>query len=928
MTQLYHNATGNLTKDLDDSEMYDYLDSNEYEFDEEEVPIHIADPEKPEGLGQIRLMGREDARQYVLNGWGTYKDPEALDHWLNKYDYQDYEGTAAALGAAGALSFGVIPGAMGLMDEKYARIMDANPGYMMASDILTTIAAIALAPETGLASTAALGGPASRLGLKTLIKQAKKAPFRSLTAPNIARQLGGEAEERVGKWLLKDAAQDQLEKSAWRGILPRAAGLGTEALMYSAGYGLPQAIDDKLDGRSWGDVATSYGLQMGMGTALGIAIPGVLHGVGGVGLKTFEGIRKAGAYPVKLMMDSVLAKDIARTIAKGGAAMNPDTMFADPQKAISIAERFTTAHLKKSAARQMAKFSSQVEKMVKKTADFLKDALENQKLINAADQTGHALVVVKKWISAAPADADGAANPFVLADQMLNGNFASKETGVSTGFLGNLREQTQRLLAKAEGEYTPLDLTKTGTRVRHQAATELEAIIEDINVIENTILDWVRRIPLVGRLSQGGAATIDQAHIAFQRWLNEPTQAGALSQLHEWSKRYGQSTGNMKPEQLFVLAHLALDDWKFSADFVNSSTGKLSQGSVDFISDVFVKLERLSARVHSSVTDGPIQPDSFTEAWADSVKDQLTEVLSNTGKTWSVGGVGPTAFGHMAKKKAYINSLLRARGEQHKRLIDKFAVSVEDFPDANRIDFGKVEGMLRGINHSDKDHAANVLYRYSAKNLEIYKYLKDNFDLGGLRQQVIDAVPTARNARDSTKHHIDLMKNEMKDALEWAAIMNADNKLALSAGNRSIMPWSIGAGAAFGLGASAMGLDPETSIAIGVAAGGGKYMYDGMVSPGRAMANINKFFIAGNEFDEFITGQVNRYFTWLNKAGKYPRQPRLAYVGPGDDGKIGRYSSIFTSKFIAEYVTGKKMKKQIVEGKTMFSGKLESYEEE
>ena len=83
---------------------------------------------------------------------------------------------------------------------------------------------------------------------------------------------------------------------------------------------------------------------------------------------------------------------------------------------------------------------------------------------------------------------------------------------------------------------------------------------------------------------------------------------------------------------------------------------------------------------------------------------------------------------------------------------------------------------------------------------------------------------------------------------------------------------------------------------------------DAMSSPGRAMAQMHKFFVAADKFDQFFTEQVDRYFSWLNKvspvSGPVPagdRINRLAYHGPGS-GDMGRYPSILTSKYVAEYV--------------------------
>tara|TARA_R100001480_G_scaffold153987_1_gene158110 strand:+ start:3472 stop:6177 length:2706 start_codon:yes stop_codon:yes gene_type:complete len=898
VTQLYNSETGDYTEDLDDVQLWKHLDSGNYEFDEgeggDQVPIHIVDPEKPEGLGRIHLMKKGDAKEYVLNGWGSYKNPEEVNHWLNKKEYGDREGTAAALGVAGALSLGIIPNAMALYDKEYAGIMDANPGWMIGSDILATIAALALAPASGGATLPAAGGAAGRLGLKTLLKQAKKAPFRSLTAPNIVSHLGGEMEGRVGAALLKNAAEEQLKSSAWRGLLPRAAGLGTEAFVYSMGYGLPQAIDDKLEGRSWSEVATSYGFQAGMGTFLGIAIPTAFYGTGGAALKTFQGLRKASVAPLKWTLGAATARNMAKTIADGAADMNPDTIYSKVDKKFNVIEKFTTAHLEKSASKQMNAFSAQLNKMVKKTTELMGGEFDNHELIKSIDQGGHLPSRIKKWVEHIPASRSGSADPWVMADQMLNGNFAKKDEGLSHGLIHELRRLTKTLPEAIK------------------SSPEIEGVFNDLDIIENSILDWVRKITLKTfnpkartGVGPGGYTTTSPVAFAtnkFRAWHNMPSRSGQLQKFEEHIKKYRKHGPGMTDEQQIIVAHLAIDDWKHHGNsLINQKTGKLSKDSVDFISDTFVKLEKLSGRVHA--TRGAAAND-IAERWADSFTRQVTEVLSNTGETWAIEG-GPTAFGAASWYKSQANRMLRSRSEQHKKLVDKFHTPDVDFPDVTEVDPNRVESLLRGINHGDKEHAANMILAYARKNFELLNYLKHNYDIRGYEDAVKKAVTTTRMSKFEISKHLDLMKNKMADALEWSAIMNADNKLAMAAGNRSIMPWSIGTGAALGAGTAALGAGALPALGVGVATGASKYMYDSMANPGRAMAGINKFFTATNKFDEFITGEVNRYFMWLNRVGKAEGTSRLTYIGPGSD-KYGRYPRVFTSRAIADYVTEEK----------------------
>ena len=108
----------------------------------------------------------------------------------------------------------------------------------------------------------------------------------------------------------------------------------------------------------------------------------------------------------------------------------------------------------------------------------------------------------------------------------------------------------------------------------------------------------------------------------------------------------------------------------------------------------------------------------------------------------------------MSKKKAFVNSLLRARDVQHQKLTDKFAVSVEQFPDANRIDLGKVETLLRNINHADKEHSAKMLLEYARKNKALFDYFKKNYDMSrtdlapGLPGAIDDALSVAKEGKE------------------------------------------------------------------------------------------------------------------------------------------------------------------------------------
>ena len=623
-----------------------------------------------------------------------------------------------------------------------------------------------------------------------------------------------------------------------------------------------------------------------------------------------------------------MAKNAMQKISEGAADMNPDTIYSRAGRKLNMVEALTTAHLDKSAGKQMRDFSSQLGKMVEKTVKLMGGEFDNHKLIKSIDQAGHLPSVVKKWVKQTPVRRSGSANPFVLADQMLNGNFGRKETGLSAGLIPELRRRTQKL--------PPL--------VRDSA--EMQGVLGDLDILENNILEWVRKMTLK-EFNPGALAGVTDTRAGFAKaakkfdsWLRKPARKTQLKSFEEWIKKYAKYGPGMTAEQHIIVAHLAIDDWMHHGNaLVNQKSGLLSKASVDFIADTFVQLEQLSARVHA--TRGAATASDITESWAKDFTRQITEVLSNTGETWSVRG-GPTAFGYASLKKNEANRLLRGRSEQHKILWDKFHSPDKDFPDAGKIDPGKVEGLLRNINYGEKEHAADMLGAYANKNFELLNYLKAHYDISGfigkeLKESAINkAVKESRGAKLEIKNHLKLMKTDMADALEWAAIMNADNKLSMAVANRGLMPWSIGTGAAVGLGAAALGLGTGGAAALGAVAGVGRAgqmavrgAYDAMSNPGRAMASIDKFFIAANKGEEFITGETNRYFTWLNKVGKDPGTSRLVYEGPGGD-KYGRYPAIFSalsSKYIADYVSGKR--ETVVAGELVpWAGELESYAEE
>ena len=925
--------------EVDDNDIYDYLRSGRYDFADEETAIHVTDKEDPEGLGIANFMSREDAKRYVLQGAGSYMNEKAVSEYRTKRDYGNREGTAAALGAAGALSVGVIPAIAGLVSDEAAGIMDANPGWMLGSDILTTIAALALSPATG-GATGAAGAPAmarllaktpmGKKGAESLLKSAGK--LAKHLPPHLVDKFGKGVQTKMGMKLLGEAAEEQLKKSGVRGLAARMGGMGAEALVYSAGYSLHDVVKDYKKDREWGEIATNYLYNVGVGTGLGLAIPGVFLGAPIAAAGIAKGGKKLASMPINWVFDSKAADNALDAIAKGHDNMYVESQFGKAADQINIKQTFQELRNREGAHKQAAIFATKLDDMVSRTTNFMGRATEFQKEIRKYSDLGHAKSTVSEAIGISEKfkGQPGEASTIVMLEKLLNGNFTFNNTSVSRGLLDVLRNDTLEFLRKGDRTLS-IDLggmDGTGSfeeviRIGQQGQDELRAIVREIDGIRDFSSKFIKR--LLGT----------DAHSIGKKWMDKGTKEGAAR-----AENLRQHLSRL-PD--YDIDGITIDN-QLVAVAMNIPEIRNNIFS-DFNAEVFVRLERLSERVHRMIPGGLLTPDPASEHFVKKMADQINQqFLTEKGEVWGkeISG-GLSMFGKMSDHKRRANTLLRKRQAGHDKVMSKFSEVTPGFPDAREISPGKVEGTLRTLHHENSERQLRVFEEYVDSNIELLKWFKGNANFSGgksdpWKKDIAIQLAEAIKMKNQIMEVNSYVKRNIGKAMRWSAVLDSEAKQAMTLGNRGLIPY-IGTGAlASGLGYAVAG--PVGGALAGTASLAGRYAYDLMSTPGRALANMQKFFAASDAFDDFIGGQVERYFLWLNRAKKgvtkemkeaaKARAPetnwksaedydlsdlvnhspldrmvsgRLMYTGPGSE-STGRFPSVLSSRFIAQYVTG------------------------
>ena len=885
---------------VDDKDLYKYLDSGLYDF-ADKTAVHVVDKENPSGLGKANLMSPADAKRYIIKGAGSYMNEERISAYKDrrkKERYADREGTAAALGAAGALTFGVAPAVAGLFSDEASGIMEANPNWMLGSDIMTTIAALALSPATG-GATAAAGSPAllrllsktpmGKAGARSLIDNAAK--YTKYMAPHLADKFGKSFQTSIGKRLLGEAAEEQLKKAGARGLVARMGGMGAEALVYSAGYSLHDVVNDYKKEREWEDIGLSYLHNVGLGTAIGVAIPGVFMGtpmVAGKLLSAGKQITEAslGTMPVSWAMNSKTMKDAVKSIAKGHENMYVESMWGPKKDQLDYAATAESIIRRQGATKAAKEYAKRITPLTSKTADYAKTIVDNRPKIKGFSQLPHKKTLVDRKLMEVRKTEFGivttkrASSP-LLAERLLNGNSLvatemygalKKDEVISEGFLQVLKGRTLGLMADNQKRV----LRPSGYKqFQVEAEKELNGILFDINSIKNLTNSYVSKLANTEVITNQGRSRIANL-------VGEAVSDNRTIQQDYIARYMREASGNR------VLS------------------GRLQ---VDFNSAVFTALEKLSARIHKSTTrGGPVSETVESQKWAKIMKDHLDNFLTEKGNVWEKGASGNmfSMFGEMSSHKLRLSDLLNIRNTQHDEIISRFGTKLEERPDILRMDKGKIESILRSQNYTEADSTWKFLEEYASTNEKIFKHFDHSIDFdqyGGLAREIKDLVSRLNQSSKDIKNEIiennKFIEDEMRPALRFSAVLDAEAKQAMATPDRGLLPY-LGTGA-LASGAGYMVAGPVGAGVAGAASLAGRYAYDAMANPAKSLAQMHKFFAATDAFDEFIDSQVERYFKWVNTASE--RSGRLAYDGPGSDNS-GRYSSILGSRFIAEYVSG------------------------
>jgi len=889
------NTQTNAIGEVDDDDLYDYLDSGIYEFASDETPIHVADPEDWEGLGQASYMNRLDAKRYILQRAGTYMSDDRLNEFRNKRDYGDSEVAAAALGASGALTFGLAPAFAGLVSDKAAGIMEANPNWMLGSDIMTTIAALALAPATSGASAAAGSGAALRLLAKTpLGKKGAESLLRNAgaigrhTAPHLANKFGKGVQGKIGRKLLGEAAEDQLKKAGMRGLTARMGGMGAEALLYSAGYSLHDVVKDFKKDREWDEIASSYAQNVGVGTLIGLAIPGVFMGTPMLAGKTLSSAKKFAAMPVNWAFDSKFADDVLDMIAKGHDDMYIESKFGEAADKINIKQMITSLRNRSGAHKEAKEYSKTIPRLVGQVTSMLDRSTKLSEFMGKMRQKPHNKAIIKSSILAGGEGRMDSASSLLLANNLVVGNKALQNEQVSGGFLYDLMDRTKVLLASGRKGFTSERFNpKTNMveevyeKISAQGEQELKGVLSDVEGLIGLVDGYAKRhIGTIDAVTRKVNAS-RSASEGFKRYLSRH----ADSNLPNW-------TDTQK-----IIASAMPDD----------SMRKSIKRSVDFNTEVFFRLENLSARIHRTMPEGALQEGLHNETWRTGLKDLITDFLTESGKVWSPNS-NQTMFGRMSKYKKNFNALLVARTGQEETLVKNFFVPLEKFPSKKRVERARVEATLRTLHRADAESLLKHLDEYADNNVKILRWIKKNINYTTASEDLMGEGPmdiiASLDEASLIKKTLETLRNKldggMRKTLEWSAVLNSEAKQAQALPNRGIMPY-LGTGALASAAGYAVG-GPVGAAAAGAATLGSRYAYDAMANPSKALASMQKFFAASDAFDSLIEKQVERYMTWVNTAGK-SKAGRLQYNGPGSDSS-GRYSRVLSSRFIADYVSG------------------------
>jgi len=901
------NLKTNAIGEVDDDKVYDYLKSERYGFADEETPIHVTDKEDVEGLGRASYMNREDAKRYILQSAGTYMNAKQVSDYTKRKSYGSREGTAAALGVAGALTVGIAPAIAGLVSDDAAGIMEANPGWMLGSDIMTTIAALALAPATG-GTTAAAGtptmmrllakSPLGKKGAESLLKYARKLT----AAPVLVDKFGKGQQAKMGMKLLGEAAEEQLKKAGARGLASRMYGMGAEAMVYSAGYSLHDVVKDYKKDRSWDEIAGNYLWNVGMGTTLGVAIPGVFMGAPIVGAKLLSTGKKIASMPVNWAFDSKIMDSVLDGIAKGHDNMHVETKFGEAADKINIKQTVQELKNREGAHKQAKMFAKRIEPMVKETTSWMGQAIKLQQTIKKIAQFGHSPATIKTAVGAIEEGRQGAASSGLLAERLINGNFSVNDTQVSGGFLDVLRSETLGFLQRGSKQ---VEVGDEWHQLTQQGEHELRGILKDIDSIQNTVHKYVRR----------NYGSLDRAK---KKVKSSGLANKKFQDLLDRSPQY--DIPGMTEEMQIVAMWNSVSDVK---KILNE----------DFNAGIFHKLEQLSARIHRTIPHGPIKPDLHSEEWADKMKGHLTDFLTESSDVWSRDNQFFSMFGKMNQYKRKFNAMMVARQSQHDEVLKRFSIPLEKFPKVPQISEAKVEGVLRTLGHEGGEASLKFFEEYVGANNVLLGWMSKNFWFKeGKKSPLSKEAHAAWAASGRVKNRIGqthpYLKRNMKKAMEWSAILDAEAKQAQAVPNRGLLPY-LGTGAlASGIGWGVAG--PVGGAIAGAASVAGRYGYDMMANPARALANMQKFFAASDAFDDIVSSQVERYFVWLNQGrSKYTKKmakadrakqavsledqadidfstigrARLMYDGPGSEA-TGRYPAVLGSRFIAQYVTG------------------------
>lgn len=878
MVWMINKDTGN-PQEFADEDVKGALRLGIAEFAEEKVPVKYykklqdgtRDPE--DEVGTVRNYPRSEATARLIEDKDAYviNQQDAYDHWVDEKYGSGYEGRALALGVAD-IFLGAGTAAGELMGLPTREIAQANPWLHAIGDIGTSLGLIgitALSEGTAAPLTAPLLSKegakwAAKFGVKKAAKAAKYTPPILIHKAG-QKVAGSKLAEGIATKILGEVGERSLKQHAAAGLFARTAALGTESMLYAGGYSVSDNLAELIHGDP--DKAVENMIHsFGIGSALGMALPGVFHlgkmaTMGAVDLGR-RGTRGAIDYMANHKLTDKALADVARQADEIGVIQGQITRK-------ELEDRLSEARLGKDANKAQRELVDRYDNITESTTSHVTDALRTHRDIRALDQAGHTRGALEDAITIIYPGTEGAASSSVLAFQLFDG--VTDEKGVRRGGLlellaGSIDDHLGKsniqglkpISARGRAKGTPSpQMTTAPADVPKAIKAELLYIRSEVERLQNFAREWVEK-----RVAS----------------LTGPIEV-AFEDMPDWLRALHTANISENPRRFQNIVRVMATNKELA--------GELDQA---FNAEVFSILEKLSSRVHTGILEGRFQNVETQQKFINAFKEEITSFLTGK-KTWKGSGEfkglfpfgDPNLKGSLAQRKLWLNALFAQREKNLKELrqhlgreslTDKFTQYSPWEGDPV-----KIRAFISGINSIDFEKKLTGLKQYADNSLELLGYLQKNFNLPPGMKDFDFAAKARKNAtknRDDINRTVKFLQEDMEPALRYADMLKKEHQqMSIQHFGKGAMPGPLAAMLGVGTFMTGGGLGP----ALAVAAAPGLAKSRMAMTPMNSVVKINRMFRAIQETDSQVENFVKDYVRSFGKA-KYPdkgfsRWPRL-----------------------------------------------------